>query len=99
MLAASLPSAFLTGFLGSLAYHKCEAWLSERGIGSTPATQLAIYAAFVFVPFLVFVVGWNRERWDPDYDWFGEAARAEHRRILVRWGVYWVGVVLAYATR
>ena len=94
---ANLPMAFLTGCVGTLAHAGFLAWLEERGAPPTRAFELGAYAAFVLAPFLIFVIGWNRQRWDPAYDWWGTAAKADIRRMLIRWGVYWVGVLTAYA--
>ena len=99
MRLVNLPTAFPTGFIGSLAYYKCHDWLSEPGGRPRPPIELTIYLTFVFVPFLIFVIGWNRDRWQPDYEWFGEAATAEYLRIALRWGAYWIGLVLASAMR
>jgi hypothetical protein len=94
------PASFLTGFVGTLTYNAFRAWWYERGTESpTRAAELAVYAAFVVAPFLIFVIGWNRRRWDPEYDWFGDAGKADSRQVFIRFGVYWVGVIVAYAIR
>jgi hypothetical protein len=94
---ANLPMAYLTGAVGTLAYAGFVTWLEDRGTPPTRAIGLGAYAAFVLAPFLIFVIGWNRQRWDPDYDWFGAAAKADCLRVLIRWGVYWIGVLSVYA--
>jgi hypothetical protein len=63
----------------------------------TQATNLGLYAVLVVIPFLFFVIGLDRKRWETGYEWFRGGVKSDVVRIFVRWGVYWIGIVVGYA--
>ena len=58
--------------------------------------ELAIYAGFTVVPFLIFVIGVDFKRWDPNYNRFSHEAKTDERRMWIRWAAYIVGSIAGY---
>jgi hypothetical protein len=90
---ATIPTAFLTGIVAPLGYRLLERLDPNP---STIATPLIAYAVVSIAPFLVFVIGFDRKRWDADY-WFSQEGKTDQRRMWIRWGAYFVGLIIGNA--
>ena len=87
---ATLPAAFGAGLAGTMVYRALEHAVFAR-------SDIVMYVAFVLIPFLFCVPGWNPRRWQEEHYWFSETGRADQRRMWKRWIVYTVGCLLGYA--
>ena len=82
---ANIPTAFVAGLGGRFGERAFDLWIYTRGIRLSQGVVLASFAAFVVAPFLLFVIGVDPKRWAQDYDHFGAEAKADHRRVWIRW--------------
>jgi hypothetical protein len=96
---ATVPTAFQAGIIGVLGPRLFARWAYFHAIDVTRPLQFALYVILYAVPFLFLVIGLDRARWDPSYDWFGQTAKMESRRMWIRWGAYFVVCILASAVR
>jgi len=93
---ATLPTAFLVGVLGRPAYRSIEYWAYSRQVRLSRPGELILYGAFVGVPFIFCVLGWDSKRWEDGY-WFTDRGKADIRRMWIRWGAYFLGGLISYA--
>lgn len=93
---ATIPTAFLTGIGGILGYRAFERWAYRQAITLTRPMELGLYVGFILVPFLIFVIGVDTKRWDPDYNTFSQEAKTDARRMWIRWAAYIVGSIAGY---
>jgi hypothetical protein len=92
---ATIPTAFLTGIVAPLGYRLLGRLDANP---STMATPLIAYAVVSIAPFLVFVIGFDRRRWNVDANyWFSQEGKTDQRRTWMRWGAYFVGLIVGNA--
>jgi len=91
---ATWPRAFIAGVGGMLGEHAFYRWASMHAIYPTQAAQIGVYAGCFLVPLMACVIGVNPKRWDPTYDWFSDAAKADARRMHIRGLAYLVGTIM-----
>ena len=92
---ATVPTAFLAGFGGLFDLFCFGRWASSYAVRPTWPLSTAVLVVFFVVPFLLLVLGVDRARWDPNYDWFDPTWKMEKRRMWIRSGAYFLGFVLA----
>jgi hypothetical protein len=94
---ATLPMAFLAGVGGILVDRIFEQWAYDHAVRFTPPVNLVVYLTFFIAPFVFFVIGWDRRRWEQNY-FFSQEGKAESRRLFLRWIAYFLGnVIVRYA--
>jgi hypothetical protein len=89
---ATIPTAFLAGIVAPLSF---SAWEQLDPVPSR-ASGLIGYAVVGLAPFVVFVIGFDRKRWDGTY-WFSQTGKTDHRRTWIRYAAYFVGLLLGNA--
>lgn len=92
---ATRTTAFVAGAGTALSFTLFSVWERNRYISSqvSPLVHLAAVLLLWVAPAILFVVGFDRKRWDPNYV-YAPVAQADYREVGIR-TLFWVlgGVV------
>ncbi len=92
---ATIPTAFMAGVFAPLGYRRLQRLDPNPSIMAIP---LIAYSVVSLAPFLIFVVGFDRKRWDVDANyWFSQEGKTDQRQTWMRWAAYFVGLIVGNA--
>jgi hypothetical protein len=91
---ATLPTAFLAAVGGTVGLRVFERWADAHSVRFTAPVNLVSYMVMFVLPFVLFVIGIDPQRWEPNYS-LGRESKADYRKLFIRAAVYYLGTFIA----